>query len=60
MAHIRSTRGGRAWFGKDEAKAAGRVSRRQVDAEEIREQNREAQATAEERRRERAARRADA
>lgn len=37
MAHQRSVRGGRSWFGKREAKAAGRVSRRQVDAEAVEE-----------------------
>lgn len=35
MAHQRSVKGDRPWVGKDEAKANGRVSRRQVDREEI-------------------------
>lgn len=35
MAHITSRKGGRAWFGKREAKAAGKVTRRQDRAAEI-------------------------
>ena len=35
MAYTRSLRGDRPWVGKTEAKANGRRSRRQVDAEEI-------------------------
>lgn len=31
MSWIRTLKGGRPWFGKREAKAAGRVSRRQED-----------------------------
>lgn len=38
MSWWRTLKGGRSWFGKREAKAAGRVSRRQADDEAIAEQ----------------------